>query len=95
MAVSMRPREARSSVSLRDNSTRTSASSDSSCSNRRDSIVGSGLRGVQFGAAVDMFPVQPVYFRLAALAAIFVLTDPFPGLFQAEFQVALARSRAH
>jgi hypothetical protein len=38
--------------------------------------------------------VQPIHFRLAALAAVFVVTDPFTGIFQTNFQfMDLARKR--
>ncbi len=50
-------------------------------------IVVADFGGAQFGAAVDMFAVQPIYFRLAALAAVFMLTDPLAGALPIEFPV--------
>ena len=43
-----------------------------------------------------MIPVQAIHFRLAALAAVFVLADPLTGTFQTHFQfLDLARQRIH
>src|SRR6267142_5375556 len=58
-------------------------------------VLVSRLSGAEFRPPVDMLPMQPIDLRLATLAAVFVLTDPLSGIFQASvevFHLALERT---
>ncbi len=45
------------------------------------------LGGIQFGAPVDVFAMQPVDVRLKAVAPVLMLARPFAGQLQSVFQV--------